>query len=70
MELLDIDKTTLENRGIDEVTLNEQLEMLREGFPFLKIEAPATVGNGIFRLSDEMQATSLSLWEEFLSSGG
>lgn len=70
MELLEIDKATLERRGIGEEKLQEELTMLAEGFPFLKIEAPATVGKGIFRLTDEMQATAIGLWEEFLAGGG
>ena len=70
MELLEIDRATLENRGISEEQLREELIMLKEGFPFLRIEAPATVGNGIFRLSDDMQSSSLRLWDEFLAGGG
>lgn len=70
MQLLEIDKTTLERKGKTEEQLQEELTMINEGFPFLKIVAPATVGNGIFRLTDEMEATSLNLWDEFLKSGG
>ena len=70
MELQTNDRATLERRGISEEKLNEELTMLREGFPFLKIEAPATVGNGIFRLTEEMEAQSAELWRQFLDSGG
>lgn len=70
MELNAIDLEILKSKGISEEKLTEELRMLSEGFPFLKIEAPATPGNGISVLSPEMEATAQSLWDEYLAKGG
>ncbi len=69
MELETIDIETLKNKGITEEKLNEELRMLAEGFPYLKIKAPATVGNGITRLSDEMEEHAIKCWDEYLKAG-
>lgn len=70
MELKTIDLETLKRKGISEEKLNEELEMLRNGFPYLRIEAPATVGHGISRLSLEMEMQSIEIWGKFLAGGG
>ncbi|MCM1152551.1 MAG: DUF4301 family protein [Muribaculum sp.] len=64
------DLTTLQNRGITPDQLERQLEMLASGFPYLKIECPATPGHGIFVADDEMRAQCTALWEEYLAKGG
>lgn len=70
MKLEEIDIATLAEKGISEEKLSEELNMLKEGFPFLKIEAPATVGHGITALSDDMKNTAIKCWDEFLAAGG
>lgn len=70
MKLEEIDITTLNSKGISVEKLEEELKMLAEGFPFLKIEAPATVGNGINRLTPELEKTAGKCWDEFLNAGG
>lgn len=70
METAKEDLQYLKEKGITEEKLNEQLEMLRKGFPYLKLEGPATVGNGISRLTPEMEMGAISCWEEFLDKGG
>ena len=42
MKFEKIDLEVLEKKGISREKLIEQLEMIRDGFPWLKIEAPAT----------------------------
>lgn len=69
MELSKKDLQTLEKRGITPEKLEEELAMLRNGFPFLKIEAAATVGNGITRPSYDMVRNSIDIWEKYLASG-
>lgn len=68
MELSEKDKITLSERGISEATLEAQLENLKNGFPYLKIEAPATIGNGITLPSDEMRRQSIEIWDKYLKS--
>ena len=68
MEQLDLE--LLKTKGISEEKLTEQLRMLKEGFPFLKLGAPATIGNGIASVSPEMEEVALRCWDEFLEAGG
>ena len=70
MILEELDIETLKEKGISEEKLRDELKMLAEGFPFLKIEAPATVGHGISPLSDDMKKTAVKCWDDFLSAGG
>ncbi|MDE6083529.1 MAG: DUF4301 family protein [Muribaculaceae bacterium] len=70
MTLTNEDKEFLSEKGITETRLNEQLRMFAEGFPYLKIIAPATVGNGIIAVSDDLKEKSLDIWEKYLNSGG
>ncbi len=69
MNLNETDVKVLEEKGISEEKLAMQLRQLAEGFPYLKIEAPATVGNGITRPSEKMVDQSISIWEKYLASG-
>lgn len=70
MELSVNDRKILEDKGISEEKLREELEMISNGFPFLGIEAPATVGNGISVLTDDLVETSINIWDDFLKAGG
>lgn len=70
MELNENDLKTIEKRGITPERLEEELEMLRDGFPYLRIEAPATVGNGISAVTPVLAETSAKLWDDFLKGGG
>lgn len=68
--MLQIDKDVLQRKGITEEKFVEQLEMLRMGFSFLKIESPATVGNGIMKLSEVACDNAEKEWKKYLSCGG
>lgn len=69
MNLNDTDLKVLEEKGISEEKLALQLRQLAEGFPYLKIEAPATVDHGITRPSKKMVDQSIEIWEKYLASG-
>ncbi|MDE5773952.1 MAG: DUF4301 family protein [Muribaculaceae bacterium] len=69
MKITDKDQEVLQEKGISPDTLAEQLEMLKEGFPFLKIEAAATPDNGITVVTAEMEERSVKIWDEYLSQG-
>jgi hypothetical protein len=45
-------------------TMNAQIERFRKGFPWLKIDAPATPGHGIERLSEERQDEAVRYADE------
>lgn len=70
MELNAIDIEILKEKGISEEKLAEELKMLAEGFPYLKIEAPATPGHGISVLTPEMEAKADAIWNDYLKAGG
>ncbi len=69
MMLNDSDRQFLKEKGISEDTLTLQLKMIADGFPYLKIQAPATVGNGIAKPSPELEQQSIDIWEKYLKSG-
>lgn len=70
MKLEQEDLEILEEKGISEEKLAEQLEMLKNGFPYLKLEDVASIGHGITKLTPEMEAGAIKCWEDFLSKGG
>ena len=70
MDLNEKDLEVLKIKGISEEKLAEELQMLADGFPYLKIEAPATPGNGIFVLSEQAEESAMNMWDEYLSKGG
>lgn len=63
------DSETLKARGITEETLNEELRRLRSGFPYLRIQGPATPGNGILTLGEEQRAHYQEVWDRYVDSG-
>lgn len=70
MELTVKDLEILKKKGITEEKLQEELQMLKDGFPYLKLEGAATPGHGISVLSPEMEAQAVNIWDEYLASGG
>lgn len=64
------DLKEIREKGIDEVTFTEQLNRFKTGFPYLKIDAVATVGNGIMRLTEAEENDCVAAWDAFLDNGG
>ena len=62
------DRKQLEEKGISESQLNEQLACFRSGFPYLKLSAPASVEKGILQLSGET-ASYEAVWEQYVGEG-
>ena len=63
------DKQLMTNKGITEPVIEAQLKRFETGFPWLKLEAAATVGKGIMRLDSKQQTHCIKLWKEFQSGG-
>ncbi len=59
----DKDLAQFRERGIGAGDVESQLARFRTGFPWMKIKAPATVGNGICALGKEETATALNCFE-------
>lgn len=64
------DLSLLQAKGISEATLKEQLEAFKTGFPFLKIEASASIGNGITKFDEKEVENCIIEWDDFLAGGG
>jgi len=56
-------------RGISEEQIETQLNEFKTGFPFLKLEAAAAVGNGIVAPSDEERKQYVKAWEQYKAEG-
>ncbi len=69
MDLTTQDRELLSRKGISEEKLAEELTMLADGFPYLRIEAPATPGHGITVVTPELEQQSVEMWEKYLASG-
>ena len=50
--------------------LNEQLARFAAGFPYLRVEAPATPGRGIMTLTEQERNRYAGEWQRFLRDGG
>lgn len=51
------DLQLLASKGITEKQIEEQLCCFKKGFPFLKIDASASIGNGILSVSPQEAGT-------------
>ena len=61
------DKEQLAKKGISEAQIAEQLKCFETGFPFLKLEAAASIGQGVIAPEQE---TYLAAWEEYKKGDG
>ena len=59
------DKDFLVKKGISEEQIATQLACFKKGFPYLKLFAAASVGNGIMAPDAEEQKTYLDMWESY-----
>lgn len=59
------DKMQLQNKGVSEIQLEEELKNFVEGFPFLKLYAAASAGEGILCLDEDMRTLAIGVWEKY-----
>ena len=59
------DKELLSKKGISEQQIAEQLACFEKGFPFLKLDAAASIEKGIIAPDAEEQKTFLAAWDEY-----
>jgi hypothetical protein len=62
------DKELLAAKGITEAQIADQLASFEKGFPFLKLEAAASVGHGILAPSEEERKSFLAAWDSYKQS--
>lgn len=65
----DRDKLQIKERGSAEQAVIKQIENFRKGFPYLRIEEAASVGNGIIQLDAERLKKNQERYEEKIKSG-
>lgn len=63
------DKKQIEARGMTVEQVEHQLAQIRDGFPFLKIEAAAAVGRGITACDADAQQEAVSRWQKYKDEG-
>ncbi len=61
------DLECLDRKGISENTFNEQLQRFQEGFPYMKVERAAVVGDGISVIEDDEKSAYLDGWKSYLA---
>ena len=62
------DKEQLEAKGISEEKIEEQLNYFKNGFPSLHIKKPASVDDGILRITKEELSEKISIWDNYLKT--
>lgn len=67
--LSDKDLQQIAERGISEEQVHHQLEQIKTGFPFLRLEGAAAIGKGIMAPSAEERERYDQAWEEYKGSG-
>lgn len=61
------DLQQLAQRGISEEQLLHQLQQIKDGFPYLRIEAAARVGRGIVAPTVSERQHYIEVWKKYLS---
>ena len=59
------DKELLAKKGISEAQIAEQLACFQKGFPYLKLDAAASIEKGILAPDTEEQKTYLAAWDAY-----
>lgn len=63
------DLEQIERKGISEQQIKKELEEFKTGFPFLKLDAAASIGNGIIATSAEDVKRYTEAWNAYKAEG-
>ena len=66
----DADKRQIEGRGMSVARVEHQVEQIKQGFPFLRLEGAASVEKGIMVLDKDAQNKQQQIWEDYKKSKG
>lgn len=69
MALSKQDISQIEARGISEDQVLDQLKQIEKGFPFLKLEAAASIDKGIVAPGKDEQDKYVNIWNDYKSEG-
>ena len=67
--LTEKDLKQLAAKGITAEKLEQQLEEFKTGFPFLKLEGPAAIGNGILAPTADEVKKYVKVWNDYQAEG-
>ncbi|MGL5563499.1 MAG: DUF4301 family protein [Tannerellaceae bacterium] len=60
------DLESLKSKGLTQVEIEQQLDDFKKGFPYLKIEASATIDKGILKVKSQDRAKFIETWDNYL----
>ena len=63
------DKKQIKNHAMSVEQVEQQLEQIAHGFPFLRIKSAAATGNGIWVLDEKAQEQAENEWEKYKQEG-
>lgn len=63
------DLRQIAGKGITEAQVEAQLEEFKNGFPFLRIDAAAGIGNGIVAPADDERSKYIDAWNAYKAEG-
>ncbi|MBN1820371.1 MAG: DUF4301 family protein [Prolixibacteraceae bacterium] len=63
------DKNQIKQRGSDLNVIYGQIENFKKGFPFLKVEEAASVGNGIIKLDEQKKNEAIAKYVNSIEGG-
>ena len=69
MNLSEKDLKQIAQRGITPEQIETQLHQFETGFPFLRLEAAAAVGNGIVAPTEEERKKYVAAWQDYKAQG-
>lgn len=69
MTLSEKDLQQIAAKGISQEKLEQQLGEFKTGFPFLKLEGPAAIGNGIVAPTEAEIADYVKVWNDYKAEG-
>jgi len=67
--LTEQDIRQIAEKGITEKQIEQQLEQFKTGFPFLRLEAAASIGRGIMKPTDDEEKDYHKAWEDYKAQG-
>ena len=63
------DLEQFKKKGTNAENVQAQLELIKNGFPYLELEAAASVGNGIISVDESLSDKYIKTWDTYCSSG-
>ena len=63
------DLEQFKKKGTSAQKVSAQLELIKNGFPFLELDAAASVGNGITTVNESQLSNYIKTWDDYCANG-